>query len=53
MINFLTKPEKIEELIGLINGDKEVKNVVIAIYLQDGFSFPCNIRKLAQVKDII
>ena len=53
MINFLMRPEKVEEFIELINSDKEVKDVVTAIYLQDNFSSPCDICKLAQVKSTI
>ena len=40
-------------LIELINGDKEVQDVITAIHLQDSFSFLCDICKLAQVKSTI
>ena len=39
MINFLTRPEKVEELIELISNDKEVKDIVTTIHLEDNFSF--------------
>lgn len=47
MINFLTRLQKIEELIELINDDEEVKDIITAIHLQDSFSFLCNVYKLA------
>ena len=50
VINFLTRPEKVQELIELITDNKEVKDIVIAIHLQNSFPFIYNIHKLAKVK---
>lgn len=45
--------EKVEELIEPIIDNKDVKDVVTVIHLEDNFSFSCNICKLTQVKGII
>lgn len=50
VINFSTRPKRIQELINLIINDKEVRDIVQSIYLQDIFSFTYNVRKFAKVK---
>lgn len=51
VINFLTRSEKIQELIKLITGDKEVKDIVTAIFLQDSSLFIYNVLNSAKVED--
>ena len=50
IINFSTKSQKVQELIELITGDKEIKDIVIALHLQDSFLFTYDIYKSAKIK---
>ncbi len=49
IVNFSTRPDKVEELIGLINGNEEVQDIVKTIYYQDTFSFKYDVRKTTNV----
>lgn len=37
VINFSIKSTKVKKMIKLISGDKKVKNIIMAIYLQNIF----------------
>ena len=43
VINFLTRPNKIQEVIELISNDEEALNVVRTIHFQDTFLFTYNV----------
>lgn len=47
----MIRPKKVQKLIEQINGDKKVKNIIIAIYLKDNFLFIYNIHKSNKIKD--
>lgn len=49
VVNILTKPNKVQDLIDLSLNNKEVYNIVQAIYIQDTFLFTYNICKEAKV----
>lgn len=49
MLNFSTRPDKVEELIQLIAGDEEARDVVRTIDFQDTFSFTYDVRRSADV----
>lgn len=45
IVNFSTRPDKVEELIGLISGNEKVQDIVKIIHYQDTFPFTYNVRK--------
>ncbi len=49
ILNFSTRPDKVEELIGLINGNKEVQDIVKTIHYQDTFLFTYDVQKTTDV----
>ncbi len=49
VINFSTRPDKVQKLIELISDDEEALNVVKTIHFQDTFPFTYNVRELANV----
>ncbi len=49
IVNFSTRPDKVEELIGLINGNKEVQDIVKTTHYQDTFPFTYNVQKTTNV----
>ena len=51
VINFSIRPKKVKKLIEMITDDKEVRDIVQAIHLQDTFPFTYDMRKSAKVKD--
>lgn len=49
VLNFSTRPDKVEELIQLIANDEEARDVVRTIHFQDTFPFTYDVRKSANV----
>lgn len=49
VVNFLTRPDKVKELIQLITDDKEAQDVVRTMYFQDTFQFIYDVRRSANV----
>lgn len=49
VVNILTKPNKVQDLIDLISDDEEVYNIIQAIYIQETFSFPYNVCEKTRV----
>ncbi len=49
MVNFLTRPDKVQELIELISNDEEALDVVRTIHFQETFPFTYDVRKSADV----
>lgn len=49
VLNFLTRPNKVEKLIQLIKNDKEAWDIVKTIYFQDKFPFTYNIWRLVNI----
>lgn len=43
VINILTKPDKVQDLMDLISNNKKVYNIVQALYIQDIFLFTYDI----------
>ena len=51
VISFSTRPENISELIELIIDNKEVRDIIQAIYIQDIFPFTYSMYKFGNIKD--
>ncbi len=49
MVNFSTRPDKIQELLELISDDEEALDVVRTIHFQDTFPFTYDVRGSANV----
>lgn len=49
VVNFSTRPDKVEELIQLIADDEEARDVVRTIHFQDTFPFTYDVRGSADV----
>ena len=49
MVNFSSRPDKVEELIQLIADDEEARDLVRTIYFQDTFPFTYDVRRSADV----
>ncbi len=49
IVNLSTRPDKVKELIGLINGNREVLDIVKTIYYQDTFPFTYDVQKTTDV----
>ncbi len=49
VVNFSTRPDKVQELIELISDDEEALDVVRTIYFQDTFPFTYDVRESADV----
>lgn len=50
VISFSTRLEKVQKLIKLITNDKEVKDIVQAIYIPNTFLFTYDVHKSANIK---
>lgn len=49
IVNFSTRPDKVEVLNELITGNEEVQDVIKAIHYQDTFPFTYDVRKSADM----
>ena len=49
MVNFSTRPDKVQEFIELISNDKKALDVIKTIHFQDIFPFTYDVRELANV----